>query len=265
MALRKTEKIRRGPYQIKRSFPEPLPLELHPKIFKASHIFTFTSWIVYIVFQFLFAWSVQTNTARPKLLWRMWIFLWAEVALSFQQVVGVINIILSLYAADESRRRPSYRLIGSSAPTVDVFITCCGEPTDIVVDTVAAAAALDYPPQQFRVLVLDDGHDEMLHEAIKILVKKSTENAGPQIKYLSRNLAPGVKSYFKAGNLQFGIEETRLWGGGSEYLASLDADMIPKPGWLRMMVPHLILEDALAMACPAPVIEFCVFSYKGYS
>lgn len=144
--------------------------------------------------------------------------------------------------------------MGSSAPTVDVFITCCGEPTDIVLDTVAAAAAVDYPPKQFRVFVLDDGHDEMLREAIKGLGRKSTERNGPDVGYLSRHVAPGTKSYYKAGNLQFGIEETQRLGG-SEYLASLDADMIPMAGWLRMMVPHLIVEDALAVACPTPVFE----------
>lgn len=165
-----------------------------------------------------------------------------------------VNTILSLYAAGDARTRPSYQLMGSSAPTVDVFITCCGEPTDIVIDTVAAAAAQDYPPKQFRVFILDDGHDEMLREAITALNRESTGKTGPQVGYLSRNLAPGVKSYYKAGNLQFGIDETRR-SGGSEYIASLDADMISEPGWLRMMVPHLILDDALAVACPTPVFE----------
>ena len=41
--------------------------------------------------------------------------------------------------------------------------------------------------------------------------------------------------------------------GGSAYLASLDADMIPDKGWLRAIVPHLILEDNLALACPTQV------------
>lgn len=111
---------------------------------------------------------------------------------------------------------------GSSAPTIDVFITCCGEPTDVIVDTVVAAAAQDYLPNQFRLFVLDDGHDEPFREAIMVFNRKSAQKSSSQVGYLPRHLAPGAKSYRKAGiifNLQFGIDETRRLGG-SEYLAS---------------------------------------------
>jgi cellulose synthase/poly-beta-1,6-N-acetylglucosamine synthase-like glycosyltransferase len=144
--------------------------------------------------------------------------------------------------------------MGKSSPTVDVCVTCCGEPVDVVVDTVEAAAAQDYPPQRYRVFLLDDGHDERLREAIEVLGKRSAANRGPKIMYLSRQVKPGVKSYFKAGNLQFAIEETERLGG-SDLLASLDADMIPEHDWLRKMVPHLIVEDRLALACPPQVCE----------
>lgn len=247
-----TVEVRQGPYRISRSSPEPVPLELHPKVFQFSNVVTWGLWVAYIVFQSLFAWSVQLN--KRKIWWRMWIVLWAEVALTFQQATTAFNIILSLYAARGLRTRPSYQLIGSSAPTVDVFITCCGEPIDVVVDTIAAAVAQDYPAQEFRVFVLDDGHDVKLREAVETFNTERKERIGPQVGYLARALVPGLKSYFKAGNLQFGIEETSSLGG-SEYIASLDADMISEPGWLRMMVPHLIVEDALAVVCPTPVFE----------
>ena len=245
-----TGEIRHDLYRIRRSHPEPVPRELHPKLFKFSNVLTLILWLTYIVFQFFFACSVQIGARN--ILWRMWIVLWAEMALSFPQAVVAVNIILSLYVAVQARTRPSYQLLGSSTPAVDVFITCCGEPADVVIDTVAAAIAQDYPPKQFRVFVLDDGHDVMLREAITALNRERARKSGPQIGYLSRHLAPGVKSYYKAGNLQFGIEETRQLGG-SEYIASLDSDMIPEPGWLRMVVPHLVLDEALAIACPIPV------------
>lgn len=36
----------------------------------------------------------------------------------------------------------------------------------------------------------------------------------------------------------------------SEYVAGLDADMIPEPHWLRTMLPHLVDDGDVALACP---------------
>jgi hypothetical protein len=41
------------------------------------------------------------------------------------------------------RSRPKLRIRGDEVPTVDVFITCCGEDVDVVLDTTRAAAAVD--------------------------------------------------------------------------------------------------------------------------
>jgi len=248
----KTVEIRRGPYRIEQYPGQPVPLELHPKIFTLSNVISWGLWSFYIIFQFNFARMVQIGS--PTLIWRMWVVLFAEVCLSFQELVLAINTIFALFCAKEARVRPWYRLVGSSAPTIDVCVTCCSEPVDVVIDTVAAAVAQDYPSQRFRVFLLDDGHDEALREAVGALSEKSAERNGPQVIYLSRQLKPGVKSHFKAGNLQFGIEETRRFGP-SDFLACLDADMIPEPEWLRRIIPHLILDDELALACPPQVFQ----------
>lgn len=103
-----------------------------------------------------------------------------------------------------------------------------------------------------RIFVLDDGHDRNLRDAVLALAERSKTENGPAVYYLSRNVEPGSKSYFKAGNLQFGIDESEKLGG-SEFIASLDADMIPEPGWLRRMIPHLLLHGDIALACPPQV------------
>lgn len=177
---------------------------------------------------------------------RMWIILVAELFLSFQQVVYAFTIILGLFGGTGTKARPSYRLTGDSAPSIDILITCCGEPIQVIVDTVKAAAAQDYPSPKYRIFVLDDGHDEKLRQAMELCSAQSAVNHGPQVDYLSRQIEPGVKTNFKAGNLNFGIEET-VRQGGSEFIAGLDADMITQPDWLKKMAPHLILDDRLAM------------------
>lgn len=239
-----------GSYEIQESSRELLRLERYPSLFRYSNIFAWCLWFFYIIYQSSFAYVLQN--ASPNFMWRVWLVLLSEFLLSIQEVAWGLGAVFALICGKDARPRPCYRLVGNSAPTVDVFITCCREPNDVIIDTVAAAVAQDYPPQRFRVLVLDDGHDEKLREAIKRLSTKSAETNGPQVRYLSRKVEAGIRSYFKAGNLQFGIEESMRWGG-SEYIASLDSDMIPEPDWLRRMIPHLVLDNQMALACPPQV------------
>jgi cellulose synthase/poly-beta-1,6-N-acetylglucosamine synthase-like glycosyltransferase len=44
--------------------------------------------------------------------------------------------------------------------------------------------------------------------------------------------------------------ENAPWG---QYVASLDADMIPMPNWLRTLMPHIEDDADLAMVCPPQV------------
>ena len=244
--------VHHGAFRIRQSTGKPPPQRFHPHIVKYSNLITWCLWFSYILFQLNFARTLQIET--PRIMWRMWTCLLAEICLSFQELVLALNLILIQFAVPETPGRPGYRLIGDASPTIDVFVTCCGEPLDVVEDTVMAAATQDYPSRQVRVFILDDGHNEQLREVTALWSKRSAEKNGSQVRYLSRETKPCVKSYFKAGNLRFGIEETmRL--GGSEFLASLDADMIPEPDWLRRMIPHLILDNGVAIACPPQVLK----------
>lgn len=241
-----------GSYEIQERPRELLRLERYPSLFKYSNIFAWCLWFIYIIYQFNFAYVVQSTS--PIFIWRMWLVLLGELFLSVQEAAWGLGALFVLICAKGTRSRPCYRLVGNSAPTVDVLIPCCREPTDVIIDTVAAAVAQDYPPQRLRVFLLDDGHDENLREAINRLSTESAKANGPQVRYLSRKLGAGVRSYYKAGNLQFGIEES-MRCDGSEYLACLDSDMIPEPDWLRRVIPHLVLDNQMALACPPQVFE----------
>ena len=37
-----------------------------------------------------------------------------------------------------------------------------------------------------------------------------------------------------------------LEGGAGEYIAALDADIIPGPAWLRAIIPHMV-DDKMAL------------------
>jgi cellulose synthase/poly-beta-1,6-N-acetylglucosamine synthase-like glycosyltransferase len=147
------------------------------------------------------------------------------------------------------RRRAKLRLQGDSVPTVDVFITCCKEDVDIVLDTTRAACAVDYPKDRFRVVVLDDGKDSELQRTVQDL-----SLVYPNLYYHARIKIKGVPHHFKAGNLTGGTEfVTKLEGGEGEYIAALDADMIPEPEWLRAIIAHLVNDSEMALVCPPQV------------
>ena len=254
-----TAEIHQEPYTIhKYPNPEPIPIEQHPKLLRNSSFVSFGFWILYNAIQVRLAWSVQVD--EPSFSWRMWGALAAEFLLSFQARVLELSYIFCLASAKTFETRPCYFIEGDRVPTVDVFITCCGEPINVILDTVAAAVGQDYPCSRFRVFVLDDGRDRRLREAVETRFgddKRQQENApSPLVLYLCRkdrnDIRPEIMAQPKSGNNQFGLDETERLGG-SEYFASVDADMIPEADWLRRVIPHLVLDDRIGLACPPQV------------
>jgi cellulose synthase/poly-beta-1,6-N-acetylglucosamine synthase-like glycosyltransferase len=114
-------------------------------------------------------------------------------------------------------------LMGShDLPTVDVFVTCCKEDNDVVMDTARASCDQDYPQDRFRVIILDDGKSQELEQ-----MAEEASHMWPNLIYMSREKIPGKPHHFKAGNLNFGLEQiTLLPGGSAEFVGALDADMV---------------------------------------
>lgn len=122
----------------------------------------------------------------------------------------------------KKRGRAKLRLTGNDCPTVDVFITCCGEDDEVVLDTVRGACDQDYPPDQMRVIILDDAKSATLEAGCNQLAVNH-----PNIIYMAREKIPGKPHHFKAGNLNYGLEQvTLLPGGAGQFMAALDADMV---------------------------------------
>lgn len=151
------------------------------------------------------------------------------------------------------RTRPKLRIRGDDVPTVDVFITCGGEDVDVVLDTTRAACAVDYPEDRFSVVVLDDGKDAALEKACSNLSEQF-----PNLYYHARIKIKGVPHHFKAGKLTGGTDLlTKLESGEGEYIAALDADMIPEPDWLRAIISHMVRDPKMALVCPPQVSFLC--------
>lgn len=146
-----------------------------------------------------------------------------------------------------SRARRLRLVDGDDPPLVDVFITCAGEDHDTVKNTAEAACAIDYPAHRFRVIVLDDAASEELSKSISKLSEEKSNC------FYTARVKP-KEHHFKAGNLNHGIEYVKsLPGSPAEYIAALDADMMPDPQWLRALLPHL-LENKKAALVQSPQV-----------
>lgn len=247
MSSSKATEIHHGLYTFEESPAKLFLFETHLNAFRILQMLTWGLMLLYLTVQLSIAYILQRD--GPDVPWQVWIALLSEVCLIVPEATTACTIILALLSGKAGHPRPDYRLCGHEAPSVDIMITCCGEPVSIVINTVLAAAAQDYPARSFRVFILDDGHDPDLRHAVDMLHLRRNRATDPAIIYLSRTAIPGGQSHFKSGNLRFGIEESQRMGSGSEFLAGLDADMIPEPEWLRRMVPHLLLQDDVAIAC----------------
>ncbi len=224
-------------------------VQRHPNRVRISLTLSWALWFIYFAGRLNWVRNVQSSAGYQCSLWAILI---AETFLAVHELFFSLNILLPLFARVRTSLRPRQRLIGKHVPTVDVCITCCGEPTEVVLNTVAAAAAQDYPAHKFRVFVLDDGHSMALLTAVQALGSRLRHKGGPEILYRSRIVKQGERSYFKAGNLRFGIQQAKKLGN-SEYFASLDADMITEPDWLRRMLPHLVADPRIALVNPPQV------------
>ncbi|MCJ1230379.1 hypothetical protein MMC12_007052 [Toensbergia leucococca] len=247
MSTSKAIEIQQESYTLHETPAIPFPFEVYLNAFSIVHFLSWTLWLLHILTHLAFAYQIKQDASHVP--WRIWIAVLSDLLLAIPELLTACNIGLALCTGKAAHPRPSYRLHGRVAPSVDIMITACGEPADMVINTVAAAAAQDYPPKQFRIFVLDDSRDADLRHAVDLLKLGLDRVAGPQVIYLSRTVMPGQPSYFKSGNLRFGIEQSQRLGEGSMLLAGLDADMIPEPSWLRQMVPHLLLREEVAIAC----------------
>lgn len=150
-----------------------------------------------------------------------WVFLGVEIIVA---IPSQMHNFWTMWAL-KKRNRPQLRLTSDEVPGVDVFVTCCGEDDEVILDTVRAACDLDYPRDRFRVIVLDDGKAASLEAAVNQLAYVYSN-----LYYMARTKVKGVPHHFKAGNLNYGLEQLDLLpGGANEFMAALDADMVNKP------------------------------------
>lgn len=151
-------------------------------------------------------------------------WLWILVLLAeLLTVLHALGTWWTILANDSAPDRPEVYTMrrrlksGELQPTIDVFITACGEPIEIVMGTVYAARDMQIAHDTW---VLDDGRSDVLRDACKTV----------GVGYLRRD----DRDHAKAGNVNAALART-----AGEFVVILDADHVPSPDFLVRALPHL--------------------------
>ncbi len=118
---------------------------------------------------------------------------------------------------------------------VDVFITVCGEPPEVVEKTLIAATSMDYP--NFKVYILNDSFSRKLPgwQEINDLAEK----------YGAYSITRDNNKGFKAGNVNNALRQTN-----SPFIAVFDADHIPHKDFLQKTMGHFSDPEMVLVQTP---------------
>lgn len=92
-----------------------------------------------------------------------------------------------------------------------------------------AVCEFDYPRNRLEIQVLDDGNDESVEIAAKLIAEK--QKLGIDIQHIRREDRKG----FKAGALAYGLDISK-----GEFTAIFDADFVPRKDFLRQTIPYFL-------------------------
>ncbi|MCB1923926.1 MAG: glycosyltransferase [Gammaproteobacteria bacterium] len=160
----------------------------------------------------------------------------------FIAAVGVILVLLAeahewaeaLWVRQLRRQPLPEPLPDDRLPKVSVHVPAYNEPPDMLMQTLDALAALDYP--DFEVLVIDNNTKD---PAVWEPVQAHCERLGERFRFFHVDPLSG----FKAGALNFALRET---DPAAEVVAVIDSDYLVERNWLRELVP-LFQEPRMAI------------------
>ncbi|SCV70713.1 BQ2448_3475 [Microbotryum intermedium] len=175
-----------------------------------------------------------------------WGFLAYETCIA---VILTVSSFWTVYTYRSPASLPKLRLRGDiNLPSVDVLIVSSGQPDRIVFDCAIAAAAMDYPAHRYRVMVLDSANSPTLQRELQRHVKTQ---ACPHLSYHRPVFTASDKGVFRtrAEAVAFGLKEASTFGakGPAEFVAVLEADVIPDRNYLRASLPTIVADSEIGL------------------
>lgn len=126
----------------------------------------------------------------------------------FAEIVAILHFDLTSLSYLNMRFHRRHPPLTDFNPSVDVFITSCGEDISIVERTLRAAKNIDYKNK--KIYVLDDGKSARVEALVKDL----------GFIYLTRE----SREDSKGGNLNNGLRNSQ-----GEFILVLDSDQVARP------------------------------------
>lgn len=199
-----------------------------------SSLLTFILTLAYFTYRIYGIGNINPRDESSSSALAAWMYLLAELGIFLPKLLNNLFRILAIKGGSQA---PCLRYVGKHGPRIDILIVCCGEELYTVLNTVKAACASHYPSRLLRIFLLDDGGSHKLEGTIFDMKQDNPQFSN--VFYYARKKGP-IHNY-KAGNQNDGCRyAASLPGGPADFIAFLDADMIPEPDWLRALLPHLL-------------------------
>jgi len=152
---------------------------------------------------------------------------WMAAAFIAAESVCLLLFLTATFTVWRLRYKPPQGLPLQAVSTVDVFVTVCGEPLEVVQRTLTAVADIEWAGA-VKVYVLDDGASDAVEaEAVR-----------RNFIYRSRPKSGASLEAAKAGNLNFGLKQSE-----GELILVLDADQVAAPHILHALAGYMRFSD----------------------
>lgn len=184
------------------------------------------------------AWFVPWAIAHTA--WRNW---WLSIP--FVACNCFVACTALLLAFNNSKRSIplSVEVAVGHEPLVGVIVPSASEPIDMVIATVTSVVNQNWPVEQLRVVVSDDGYDDELQRRVNELALGVPEDVITYFRPPKRGSVERIGDS-KAGNLNAAIR--LLTEANCEYVETRDADdLVADPNFLRLTVSHMMLDERI--------------------
>jgi cellulose synthase/poly-beta-1,6-N-acetylglucosamine synthase-like glycosyltransferase len=152
-------------------------------------------------------------------------------------LIGLNTLVLSvLYLHHHKDRSPRPEVESEAGwPPVVVQLPIYNE-RHVIIRLIEAVSQLDYPRDRLLVQILDDSTDDTVEFAAVSADHARAE--GLRVDHIHREDREG----YKAGALNVGLNRT-----DAPFVAIFDADFIPRPDFLKKIVPYFLENENLGM------------------
>lgn len=201
----------------------------------------------------------QYQTDMTVMLWGILLLMQAMAILVL--LVEALEISEVLWNRKGKRNFSALSVAGDFVyPKVSLHVPIHNEPPEMVKQTLAALAELDYP--NLEVLVIDNNTKD---PAVWEPVAEECKQLGALFRFFHLDNWPG----FKAGAINFALEQTAK---DAEIIAVIDSDYIVDPQWLKSLVPYFAKQDVGFVQAPQDYCDWqdsafktvCHWEYAGF-